>query len=393
MTPKSKSGKAYAARRKTEAARKKAKSAATAEKKRLGDSSLDWIADTTEREAVLQEAESPQAAKDIEPKETKIEMGKHFEAEQAGGKPESDTTEREAVLQEDESPQAAKDIEPKEAKIGMGKHFDAEQAGGKPESAPATRLGISANSSTITKGRTMAGAAKKEISVEEVKRNLGEEKVAPLPAEPARTARAKKTPSAKVPVKAAGKIKAPAAASPAKAAWAEKTPTAKAPKAPVEKVEAEAPHIPDDSSTIVTKKSKAARKEAKAGEAKKAPARVKAPAPVAAFKEKVAVPARKSWSKIAELGAPLVKGGRKVSETAAKPFKSGKLKESVGSALKAAKQPVKAVAALDRGIARSLKKAALFDAPGKTGKSLIDNLRETDARITKSVKDLIDSIF
>ena len=346
MTPKSKSGKAYTEKMKTMSASgwKNPKSA-TGEKKKLGDASLDWIADTTGSEPVLQEAKSPPIKEDGVSKETKIRVVKRF----VSGKD-----------------------------------------GKKQEAAIKSRLGISTNSSTITKGKKLAGVGKGVITAEEVEKNRDWGKMALMAKGPVEATEKKEAPAAEAPVEAAEKKEALAAEAPAEAAGG--------------KVEEEAPHISDDSSTIVKKslfativqeqkKAGAARKEAKGGEKEKAAEKKDIAAPVAAFKEKVAAPYLKGWSKITNLGAPLKKGGLKVSETVAKQFKSGKFKESVSSALKTAKQPVKAIAAIDRNITQSIKKVILADNSGSTGKSLLDNIKAADAQITKSAKKMIDSIL
>ena len=341
MTPKSKSGKAYAAKMKAMSASSgKKPMSATEGKKKLGDASLGWIADTTGSEPVLQEEESPPIKEDGVSKETKI---------------------------------------------GVVRQFASEEAGKKQEAAIESRLGISTSSSTITKGKKLAGAEKRVITVEEVEKNLSWKKEALMAEGPDEATEGIEAPAAEAPAEATEEIEAPAAEAPGEAAG--------------EKVEGEAPHIPDDSSTIVKKKLESAlsrisaRKEAKAEEKEKAAEKKEIAAPVAAFKEKVAAPCMVGWSKIASLGAPLKKGGLKVSETVAKQFKSGKFKESVGSALKAAKQPVKAIAAMDRTITRSMKKVVLSGNSGSTGKSLIDNIKAADSQITKSAKKIIDSIL
>jgi hypothetical protein len=336
MTPKSKSGKANAA---SEASKEIAKPAKTTGRKILGNSSLAWIADTTERESVLQESERAQDTKEIKPKETKIWVGKQFASEEAGEK---------------------------------------------KQSAPKPRPGISDNFSTITKGRKANEATKEEITVAEVIKNLGEENVAPMPKSPV-----------EVPEIKAGK---PAAA-------AEKTPARKEEKEILtvelidEKAEGEAPHLPEDSSSIVKKANigkiatVAPGKPEKAVGVKKAAVRKETLAKASVIRAKVAEPVRKGWSKIAGLGEPIKEGSRKVSQSVAKPFKKGKIKEAACSALNAAKQPVKTITAMDRNVTRSMKKVVLFGNPDSTGKSLLNNIREADARITRSTKEIIDSIL
>ncbi len=376
LTPKSRSGKAYAAKMKAmHASGGKKLMSATGEKKKLGDASLDWIADTTGSEPVLQEAEGPPIKEDGVSKETKI---------------------------------------------GVVKQFASGEAGKKQEAAIETPLGISTSSSTITKGKKLARAEKEVITVEEVEKNLGWEKLALVAESPVEAAERKEASAAEAPVEASEEKEAPAAEAPVEAAEEKEAPAVEAPveasekkevpvaEAPAEtaggKVEGEAPHIPDDSSTIVKKsvfttivqeqkKALTARKETKGGEKEKAAERKEIAAPVAAFKERVAAPCLKGWNKIASLGAPLKTGSLKVSETVAKQFRSGKFKESVSSALKAAKQPVKTIAAIDRTITRSMKKVILSDNGGSTGKSLLDNIKAADAQITKSAKKMIDTIL
>ncbi len=389
MAPKSKSGKVFAAKKqsKAEIAQQKVTLPKTPEKKKkLGGASLDWISDTAATEAVKAQVQSS---------------------------PPSD----ESTLQG--------------SKLGMVKQFDGNKAEKKPEVAAASPPGFSTGSSTITKGKKAGKATKEEITVAEVTKILGEDNVAPIPESPVVAPEVKAAPAVDKP-KDAGAKEAPAAsAAPVeqkKAAVREDTaakekkvaveevagkPAAAVEKAPAQKkekeiltvelvdkkAEGEAPFIPENSSTIVKKANigkmatVAPGKPEKAVEVKKAAAKKEALAMAGVLRAKVAEPVRKGWSRIADLGEPIKKGSRKISESVAKPFKKGKIKEAACSALDAAKQPVKAISALDRNVTRSMKKVVLFGNLDSTGKSLLNNIRVADARITQSAREMIDSIL
>ena len=89
------------------------------------------------------------------------------------------------------------------------------------------------------------------------------------------------------------------------------------------------------------------------------------------------------------------KGGIKVSGAVIKPFKTDKtkLKESVGAVFNNSMKPVRAISAIDRKITTSMKKVVLLSDLDIGEKSIIQNIKSTDSKITKSAKKLIDSII
>jgi len=162
-----------------------------------------------------------------------------------------------------------------------------------------------------------------------------------------------------------------------------------------------AAHVPDDSSTIVKKTAEEAAppKEKLSREYKAPPPKKKEPVvpAAAAVKEERPSPPKRKRIKIPDLGESLKKGSQKVSGAIVKPFKSDKIQfgKWAGSVVDVSKQPAKSISAMDRKITRSIKKAVIFgDSRSRTsGSSVLKNIKSADARITKSVRKLIDSLL
>ncbi len=303
---------------------------------KLGDASLGWISDTAPSKAANVEAASSQRT--------------------------------------DENPL-------KELKLAVVKEFDKGKSGKERDVAAESRPGLTSGSSTITKGTKAAGEDKKEIKVEEVTKSLGEENLAVVPEGPVKGLEAKESFVAEKKKEVAATVVKAAVAVKKKKEVAENKSAGTA--GPVkDNAKGKSPHIPDDLSTIVKKAA------APSGKAKK-----EMPASVAAFRDNLAEPVRKGWSKVVDLGKPINNGSWKALRNVAKQFSNSQLKETASSVINAAKQPVNTLATMDRGITRSMKNIVFIGNYGSTGQSLINNIKATDVKFTKSARKVIDSIL
>lgn len=152
-------------------------------------------------------------------------------------------------------------------------------------------------------------------------------------------------------------------------------------------------HIPEDSSAIVKKRSKAAsRKETIRKEVKPPSEKKETGAPAAAAKEQRPAPAKRKRMRISGIGESLKKGSRKVSGVIRKPLKSGKtkLRKSASSSTGVSRKPLKAITAFDHKVTRSMKKAVFFGGSRISGRSVLQNISAADARVTRSAKKLIN---
>ena len=115
----------------------------------------------------------------------------------------------------------------------------------------------------------------------------------------------------------------------------------------------------------------------------------------AAAKEEVPPSVKRKWMRMSSIGGALKKGGKKVSGTVAKPFKSDKkiFRTSLNATINVIKKPVKAISAVDRKITQSMKKVVLSGDNENADKGVLSNIKSADVQITKSAKKLIDSIL
>jgi len=257
------------------------------------------------------------------------------------------TTESETIIMgEGEDRQTKSAVVSKETKIGVLKQYVAEDAENKKDTAPAEPPSISDSSSTITKGKRVTPAKKEtEQDSEEISREYEVKK--------------------------------------------EDTPPGKEIK-----MEKTSLNIPEDSSSIMKKKTETVSQN-KIVHSGKTPVSKKKKTDALTDEEAISSSAKRKWIKKSSIGESLKKGSKKASTFIAKPLDSDKTKfrESVSSVIDFSEQPVKAVSAIDRKITQSIKKGFLFGTPRIAGKSIVENIKSTDNRITKSAKKLIDSIF
>ena len=68
-------------------------------------------------------------------------------------------------------------------------------------------------------------------------------------------------------------------------------------------------------------------------------------------------------------------------------------RKSVNAAINVSKQPVRAISAVNRKITQSMKKVVFLIDNGNTDKGVLNNIKSADSKITKSAKKLIDSII
>lgn len=324
-------------------------------KKRLGDASLDWIKNTIESKAILPEQAEIQQSKTAGiSKETKIGVAKTYISEKAEKK-ENDTTEVPPGFS------AVFSTITKGGKVTPVEKKGAEKAEvSEKKETPAAQEAPLASTEPVK-----ATEEKERITAEEVKNNLRgikgtvpEEKTIPTQYEIAEK---------EITEKVGGKI------------------------------EESAVHIPDDTSTIVKKKTEAASQQEIITSKDKTPSEMKETVAPPAAKEEMPPPSvKRERVKISGLRESLKKGSQKVSGAIAKPLKSAdktKFKESIGAAINVSKQPVKAISAVDRKITRSMKRVILLIDPEFVRNSLLKNLKSTDTQITKTAKKLIDSIL
>ena len=281
-------------------------------KKKLGNASLDWIKNIIESKAILPEqAEIQQSKTTGISKKTKIGVVKKYVSEKAGKK-ENDTTEVPPGFS------AVSSTIAKGGKVSPVEEEGAEKAEvlGKKETPAAQEEPL------ISAEPVKAAEEKERITAEEVKKNLRGIK-GTVPEE-------KKIPT--------------------QYEIAEKEITEKAGG----KSEESAVHIPDDTSTIVKKKTEAASQQETITSKDKTPSAMKETVAPPAAKETMPPPSvKRKRMKISGLRESLKKGSQKVSGAIAKPLKSAdktRFKESIDAAINVSKQPVKAISAVDRKI-------------------------------------------
>lgn len=342
-------------------------------KSKMGDTSLDWITDTSESEAILQE-----------------------QAENIPSKSAGDS---------------------KETKIGVLKHYESDEAKEKKDETPEETPVLSDSNSTITKGKTVTSAGEKEA--EEIEVN----ETSSVPASTAEftgeEAKEKTSTAEEAPIEI-GKtynitpgnkiildkvilddeeditVSAKKEVMPDDNKFPPKYEVKKEDVKPKEEIKSEKPAvvIPDDSSTIVKKKKDVVfGKEAKS-EKPKAPVE-KEETVTAAAREKTPSSGKRKLLRMSALSETLKKGGKKVSGTIVKPFKSDKalFKKTAGTVFNMSKQPVRAISSVDRKITQSMKKVVIFGESGTTGNKLLNNIQAIDEKITISAKKLIDSVL
>jgi len=337
-------------------------------KRKLGDTSLDWITDTTESEAII-----PEQAENNHDKSTGISQ---------------------------------------EKKIGVFKQYSYEEAEKKKDETPEVTPTISGSSSTIIKGKRVTQAKKEEAQKAEFKEEKKPTNRKEAPSIPVDSAEITGS-AGKTPVEIGKTYRITEEYELILADEEEKTVSDKKEDMPDDKktpLEYEVKkedvtikeeiskepsvRIPDDSSSIVKKRKKTAAKGKKIKEEEKPTAEKKEIA-AAAAKEEVPPSAKRKWMSISVAGESLKKGSEKLSGAIAKPFKSDKtkLKKSVSHVINVSKKPVKAISAVDRKITQSVKKIIMSGDPGVAAKSILNNIKSTDAQITKSAKKLIDSVL
>ena len=271
MVQKKKPGKSTSTKRKS--------STSSTSKRKLGDTSLDWITDTTESETIIPE-----------------------QAENDHGKSSGDSQEK---------------------KIGVIKQYSYEEAEKKKDETPEVTPTISGSSSTIIKGKRVTPAKKEEAQKAEVKEEekLTTRKEAPLvPADSAEiTGSAVKTP---VEIGKTYKITEENELilddDEEKTIFDKKEDVPNYKKTPLEyEVKKEnvtikeeiskepSVRIPDDSSSIVKKRKKTAAKEEKIKEEQTPPA-AKEKIAAAVVKEEIPPSAKRKWMRMSVVGESLL---------------------------------------------------------------------------------------
>ena len=328
---------------------------ASSKKRKLSDTSLDWITDTIESDAIFEGQ-----AENIQSKSAEVS---------------------------------------KESKIGVFKHYESEEVEKKKDEKPEEIPAILGSSPTITKGEGITPAKKEEAQKTEVI-EIEEDKEKAISAEETPVEIGKtykitkekklflaeeeeKTVSVKKEIVPDGKNIPP------------EYEVKKEEVIPEKKIVREEPyvHIPEDSTSIVKKKTDTAFKEKVISGEDKIPYKEKKT--TVAAKEEVPPSEKRKWMRMSSIGGALIKGGKKVSGTVAKPFKSDKkiFRKSVNAAINISKQPGRAISAVDRKITHSMKKVVLWGDPGNSVRKKLNNIQKTDTGITKSTKKWIDSML
>jgi len=392
----------YPSNFKSLSARKKKRSASPP-KKKLGDASLEWITDTTEGEEILSEqAESPKSESPGKSKEKKIGLLKQYVSKEAEKK-EFETTEKTPVIFGISSAitKGGKKAQTKENKIKKTEVLKEEKTTPEKEDSPASddfvEVAEEKKDDIPVEEMDKGSETKQEVKAGEVKKSVEEDKEKTISAEEASIEIGKtyKITEEKelVPVEEEEKT------IPDKE---EATPDAVEPPTEYEvkredvaieeetKIEEPAVYIPEDSSSILKKKA-AAKKEKIEKKEKAAPKKKKA--------EKIEIEAipqeEREKSRTSKMIASFKKGGRKVSQKIAQPFKVAKprIKKTVSAAIDVSKHPVKTLSSIDKKITKSMKKITFIGNSRSANKSIIKNIKETNSKITKSAKKLIDSIL
>ena len=331
MVQKKKSSKSTSVKRKS--------TSASPRKRKLGDSSLDWITNTTEGETILPEqAENRQIKSDGVSKKTKIGVFKQYVSEEAEKKKDETLETTPAILGSSSTITKGKRVMPaKEEEAQKSVEEDKEKTISK-EKTP-VEIG---KTYKITEEKELVLAEEEEETVSDKKEAVPDDKKILLEYE------VKKE---DVTAEAETKIKESTV------------------------------YIPEDSSSIVKKKVVAASEKEKTV--------------TPAAKEETPAPTKRKRMRISGIGESLKKGSKKVSGTVIKPFKfdKTKFKKSLNATINVSKHPVKAISAVDRKITQSMKKVVMFSEPEIAEKTILKNIKSTDTQITKSAKKLIDSIL
>ncbi len=324
-------------------------------KSKMGDTSLDWISDTSESEMIVEEQAENKTIKTAKiHKKTKIGVMKNY-------------VPGEAVKEEDETPEKTPSLSDSNSTITKGKTVTS--AGEKAKEKTST-----AEEAPIEIGKIYNISPENNIILDKVILD----KVILDDDEEDITVSAKKE------------------VTPDDNKFPPKYEVKKEDVKPKEEIKSEkySVGIPDDSSTIVKKKKDiVSAKEAKS-EKLKAPVE-KEETVTAAAKEKTPSSAKRKLLRMSALSEQFKKGGKKVSGTIVKPFKSDKaiFKKTAGIVFNMSKQPVRAISSVDRKITQSMKKVVIFGESGITGNKLLNNIQAIDEKITKSAKKLIDSVL
>ena len=320
-------------------------------KSKLGETSLDWITDTTEGETL------------------------------SSGQAEDRQKESAGVS--------------KETKLGVAKQYSPEESEKKTDDSP-VETPVLSNSSTITKGKRVTPAKEEEAHKTEVKKEEKTETAEETPVEIGKTyivtEEKKMVPAEKEEKTVTGEKKT----KPDEKKISPEYEVKKEEVIPEKKIVIERPSvlIPEDSTAIVKKKTADVSQEKKISWKGKIPSEEKRTA-AAAAKEEAPPSVKRKWMRMSSIAGTMKKGGKKVSGVVVKPFKSGKtqFKKSVNSLVNVSRQPVKAISTVDRKITNSMKKVVLFGDTGNADKGVLNNIKSADSKITKSAKKLIDSIF
>ena len=330
--------------------RRKSTSASSG-KSKLGETSLDWITDTTEGETLS------------------LGLAENRQNESAGVS--------------------------KETKLGVAKQYSPEETGKKTYYSP-EKTPVLSNSSAITKGKRVTPAkeeeAQKTIVIEEEKTITEEETPIEIGKTYKITEEKELVPFEKVEKTVSGEKKT----IPDEKKISPEYEVKKEEVIQEKKIVREGPSvlIPDDSTAIVKKRKETASKEEVISGEEKTPLEKKKTV-AAAAKEEVPPSVKRKWMRMSSIGGALKKGGIKVSGTVAKPFKSDKkiFRKSASAVINVSKQPVRAISAVDRKITKSMKKVVSLIDNGNADKGVLNNIKSADSKITKSAKKLIGSIL
>ena len=369
---------------------KRKKTTASAKKRKLGDASLEWITDTTEGEEILSEqAESPKSESPRKSKEKKIGLLKQYVSEETEKTMDDTPEETPAILDVSSTIIKGKKVTPakeeeaqkteliKEEKTTAEKEASpvpddfAEIAEEKKDDIPPEEM----DKGSETKPEVKPGEVKKSVEKDKEKTAFEEE----VPIEIGKTYKITEEKEL-VPAEEEEKTipdkeeAAPDAVEPPTEYEVKKEDVTIKEKT---KIEEPTVYIPEDSSSIVKKKAAAKKKKAKKIEIEAIP------------------PEEREKSRTSKMIASFKKGGGKVSQKIAQPFKSGKprIKKTVSAAIDVSKHPVKTLSSIDKKITKSMKKITSIGDSGSAKKSIIKNIKETDSKISKSAKKLMDSIL